>query len=324
MSRTTPEDARVTFRGATVREALTALRAHLGEEALVLAVDREGDEFVVTASHGSQPDDVAPRPVADSANVDRLRRAGFSMAYARDVSRTGGSHDEVTQRLVQDVAVYPRRGCRDGDASGRRVFVFAGPTGVGKTTTLAKLAGRLVHDAGVEPVLITLDTYRVAAVEQLRAYADLLGLPFRVARDADALQRALDDTARHPVCLIDTAGRSPLDAARVNELAAWLHDGDQVERFLCLSATTAPALVRDIVARFSALDPDACIFTKLDENPCFGALLETAHEHGLRIAYVTDGQEVPDDLHVADARDLVTRVLAGERVFERSRMEVLA
>ncbi len=315
------------FRGASVQRALQALRSAWGDDALVLDVTRNGDQYVVHAER-SQPGSLHdPSPSGRAHATWMLREAGFPGSFVSDVMRRWTSRSpspfEVTRILEQMIPIYPRRGCVEaGTARGRRFLLFMGPTGVGKTTTLAKLAGRLVQEAQVRPGLITLDTYRVAAVDQLRAYADMMRLPMAVASDRAEFRTALDRQKRCPVVLIDTAGRGQNDLERLGHLDELLSEHDQLEVFLCLSSTTAPSVLDDIMERFGSLKPDACVLTKLDENRAFGHLLAAAIEARMPVAYVTAGQEVPRDLEAANARGLIAQVLP--KVASDSTMEVVA
>jgi len=191
--------------------------------------------------------------------------------------------------------------------------VIVGPTGVGKTTTIAKLAAQLVHQHQRRVGIITIDTYRVGAQDQLRAYADLLDVPLQVAATPAQFTRALADFADYDHILIDTAGRSPADATRVHELRAFCRAAADAPGglavLLAVPATCGRAEFAAVVERFSVLPLTHSVVTKLDECAAPGRLYGCLRRHSLEPAYFTTGQEVPADIAVGDARLVVDRLL---------------
>lgn len=194
----------------------------------------------------------------------------------------------------------------------RRTVALVGPTGVGKTTTVAKLAAtfKLVH--GLQLGLVTVDTYRIAAVEQLRTYAEIIGVPLKVASTAAELRTALDALGAVDLVLIDTAGRSPRDGEKLAELSSILASARPDEVHLVLSATTSPKGVRAIVDQFGQVHPDRLILTKVDESQGVGGVLSVIGQSTLPISYVTTGQAVPDDIEAADRQRLAAWILDAE------------
>ena len=188
------------------------------------------------------------------------------------------------------------------------VMALVGPTGVGKTTTIAKLAARYVLEHGKDSVgLITTDNFRVAAHEQLRSYARILGVPLRVATDKDELNDALYDLRNKKLVLIDTAGVS-LHDSQLREQLDLLNSGSKsIHMFLALAANTQRSVLNDVVTTFKQSKLDGCILTKIDETTSLGGAISVAAEHNLPIAYYCDGQKVPDDLHIARAHNLVSK-----------------
>ena len=180
-----------------------------------------------------------------------------------------------------------------------RVTALVGPTGVGKTTTLAKLAARAARERGESIAIVTIDTYRIAAVEQLRAYADLLRAPFEVAFTPLDVRRALDKHAAVDRVFIDTSGRSPFDAEALVKLRGTL-EAARPSCALCLPAGARRVDSAAALEAFAALGPDALILTKWDETRVPGETLSLAIEQGLSVSHVTVGQEVPDDIVAAD------------------------
>jgi flagellar biosynthesis protein FlhF len=190
-----------------------------------------------------------------------------------------------------------------------RVVALVGPTGVGKTTTIAKLAANYRLRENKSVGLITVDTYRIAAVEQLRTYAEIIDLPMEVVstpremREAVARMRSLD------LVLMDTAGRSPKDDVRIQELKAILVEANPAEVHLVLSAVGSAKSLTTTAERFAAVGTTAMIVTKLDEATGLGNLLSVARSCQLPVSYVTDGQNVPDDIQVAQKHTLAQQIL---------------
>ncbi len=190
------------------------------------------------------------------------------------------------------------------------VIAIIGPTGVGKTTTLAKLASRYALSHGNRHVaLISTDNYRIGAQEQLTNYARILDVPIRSAENSEELNVALNTFADKRLILIDTAGMSQRDV-RISEQLSLLRSGRRkVRSMLTLSATTQHASIKQAIKAFDAAKPDAMILTKLDEAGSLGAMLSAIVESKLKVSYVTDGQRVPEDLHLARPHSLVSRTV---------------
>jgi len=192
------------------------------------------------------------------------------------------------------------------------VVALLGSTGVGKTTTVAKIAARFAMRHGAEQVaLLTTDSFRVGAVEQLRTYARLMGIPVRVVGARDELRTALEDLSGRRLVLIDTAGMSQRDI-RLSEQLALLQGGSPAVRaFLVLSATAQRPALEEVVTAFRGAPLEGCIVTKLDEATGLGGVLSVVVEQRLRVAYVSDGQRVPEDLRPARAHHLVSKAVSA-------------
>ena len=190
--------------------------------------------------------------------------------------------------------------------------VFVGPTGVGKTTTLAKLAARYSLYHGEKVGIITIDHYRIGAIEQLRTYADITGLPLEVVMSPKDLRTALGKMSGYQRVLIDTAGRGTLNTRHINELANYLQYIPEAEIFLVVSATTKARDLRLIVNNFKQMKYNKLIFTKLDETQSYGNLLNCSYITGLPLVYLTNGQSVPDDLELADAEKVTDLILGAD------------
>jgi flagellar biosynthesis protein FlhF len=201
----------------------------------------------------------------------------------------------------------------------RRVVAMVGPTGVGKTTTIAKLAAhfRLVEQRRVG--LITLDTFRAGAVDQLRTYSDVIGVPMRSASNRVELISAIEAFTDLELVLIDTAGRSPRDEPRIQELRDLLSDGAIDEVHLVLSLSGSYRTLVSMAERFQILRPTRLLLTKLDEAAGMGALYSAARGIDLPLSYVTTGQDVPDDIERAAAGRCARLVLGLEDLSEASK-----
>jgi flagellar biosynthesis protein FlhF len=191
----------------------------------------------------------------------------------------------------------------------KRVVAFVGPTGVGKTTSIAKLAARLALQKKKKVVLMTMDGYRIGAVEQLRSYAGLMGIPFRFVEDVSELPHAIEENSQRDYILIDTAGRGPRDLDAMAGLADFLKRSDYIERHLVLSAATKPSDLRRIMDHFEICRPGHLLFTKLDETSTPGPILNELVRTQKSFSYYTDGQKVPDDLHAVPRERLMDIVL---------------
>ncbi len=191
----------------------------------------------------------------------------------------------------------------------KRAVVFVGPTGVGKTTSIAKLAARLALKHRKKVVLLSLDGYRIGAVEQLKTYAGLMGMPFRFVRDVAELSRAIGECAQRDFILVDTPGHGPRNAGPVLELGGFLETFRDAECHLVLSATTKQRDIPEITSRFQCCEPDHLLFTKLDETTSLGPILNELVRTGKSSRYYSDGQRVPEDFHVAPPERIVNLVL---------------
>jgi flagellar biosynthesis protein FlhF len=195
----------------------------------------------------------------------------------------------------------------------RRVIALVGATGVGKTTTIAKLAANFRLRGGIKLGLVTVDTYRVAAVEQLRTYAEIIDLPMKVVTNPLEMRRALDELAGLDLVLIDTAGRSPKDELQIQELKSLLAEAHVDEVHLVLSMTSSRQSLEAAADKFKAAGTTAVILTKLDEASGMGAILSLARRVELPISYLTNGQDVPDDIEPAHPRRIARLILGQER-----------
>lgn len=286
-----------------VLEELAALRTHV-------------DHLVAEGGGGSS----FPTPLR--AHYRHLVDRGVNAALARRLLRR--IHDgfsaaeqadalKVRLQLIEDIrAAIPVHGRIPVRATGPTVIGLLGPTGVGKTTTIAKLAAQYALSDRRTVGLITADTYRIAAVEQLRVYAEIIDVPLEVAMTPGEMRAALARFHDRDVVLIDTPGRSPQDTTSLAELRALVEAARPDHAALCVSATTHADEVPNIVARFGVVPPQSLILTKLDETLHPGWVLNTCAALATPVTYVTTGQNVPDDIEVADSTRLVSRILGDE------------
>lgn len=197
-----------------------------------------------------------------------------------------------------------------GIATDTRIVYIAGPTGVGKTTTIAKLAAEQLFKQGRKVGLITSDTYRISAVEQLRTYASILNMPLEVVQSPGDLQRAMFRLEGCDLVLMDTAGRNYRNEMLVAELQSLLAKELKSETFLVLSLTSKSRDMKKIAEHFGRYQLDKVIFTKLDETGSYGPLFNVLNDYPLKLSYITNGQNVPDDLLMA-TREQIAGMLMG-------------
>jgi len=192
-----------------------------------------------------------------------------------------------------------------------RTIVLVGPTGVGKTTTIAKLAARAKINEKRRVGLITLDTFRIAAVDQLEKYAEIIGLPLLVATNPRELEEAVEEfrAKKTDMVFIDSAGRSPRDELKMTELREFLSVLPEAEVHLVLSTTTHGKTILSTANRFSGIGFQKVILTKVDETISFGSLVNALVSIGRPVSFVTDGQNVPDDIVTSDPERLADLVL---------------
>lgn len=198
------------------------------------------------------------------------------------------------------------------NGSAPHVVALLGPTGVGKTTTIAKLAAYFSLQKGMRVSLITADTYRISAVEQLKTYAEIMGLQLEIVYAPQELAKALAKCKGSQLVLLDTAGRSPKNQEQLEELQLLLSQVPQAEKHLVLSLTTCNRDALEIAKRFSVCAPDKVLFTKLDEASRCGVILNVLQQFPMKLSYVTNGQNVPDDLQIVSPAWLAKELLRGD------------
>ena len=324
------------YRRATLKDALRAVREELGPDALVLStrevtatgvrglIGRREIELTAAAERPMVPDTrhsdpepvMTPQRSRSDRAIDqiaaRLEASGLSVELAREIAkshpvtrRRGADTDSLKTTLARELSTIAA-----GDEPYAPIEVFVGPPGVGKTTTIAKIAAQERARRGQRLALLGADGFRVGAIEQLRLYADILGAQFSAARTPDEFARALDDAA-HPM-LVDTAGRSPSDDV-AREMFRVLGTRTDVRAHLVLPATTSPRAAEKMFERFADARPTRVVLTRLDEVDSIGPLVSVLRARQLPLSFFGTGQNVPADLHRVTAPVLADWVM-GEMV----------
>ena len=267
--------------------------------------------------------ELSRRDPAKACALQMLLTAGFGAELGRrltDPMPDGIDEQEGTRWLVSEINRNLLTAGTDNDIIDRGgVYAIVGPTGVGKTTTTAKLAARAVVRHGADRVaLLTTDTYRIGAHEQLRIYGRILGVTTCVVRDAAELKTTLSDLRGKHMVLIDTIGMSQRDRMVAEQASALASSGGNVKRMLLLNATCNGDTLEDVVRCYEPGSIEGCILTKLDEAQSIGAAMDVVIRNRLALHFVANGQRVPEDLHVPNRQYLIHRALraaSGSSVF---------
>lgn len=220
---------------------------------------------------------------------------------------------EIYQRMILKMG---RPYVIEDDGKGPKVIYFVGPTGVGKTTTIAKIASSFRLEKKKRIALLTADTYRIAAAEQLRTYANILQVPFRVVYTADEIRTSLEDFSDYDYILVDTTGHSPNNEAQrenMNDLIDAVGEDIKKEIFLVLSASTKYKDLMKTADKYKDLEDIKLIFTKLDETSTLGNIYNLKMYTGASLSYVTCGQNVPDDISYFNPQATVRQLLGGKK-----------
>lgn len=249
--------------------------------------------------------------------MGELHRKGLERSAVRTVmeqvepeAKKGGTVEAIRSFLPQAFKkVIKCAGPLAFKKNSPRIIALVGPTGVGKTTTIAKLAANYALRENHRAALITIDNFRVGAVEQLKTYSRIMGVPVEVATTPAELEAAIELHSDKDLILIDTAGRSHKDNEKIEELRSFLESRFAIEIHLCLAATTRDRELQEVVERFGVLPISRVIFTKLDESESYGGIVNAHLRTKFPLSYFTTGQRVPEDLEIATPGKLAGLVL---------------
>ena len=285
-----------------MKNLMTDIKSRMYEVEVIKGMPEQVQQFYETLINNNVDRDIALKVVNSVAS--RLPKDGISDdAWARDVCL------HTLQEVIQQVQPIQVKAERKG-----MIVFLVGPTGVGKTTTIAKLAANLTFLDSKSVALITLDTYRVSAAEQLRTFAEIIGIPISVVFTPTDLMLAIEQYREKDLIFVDTAGRSPYNSEQMEELREFVNIARPDETILVMSVTTDNNDLIKIYQRFQSIGVDKLIFTKLDETYNYGSILNALYEIKKPIAYFTTGQNVPDDIEVPDALRLAQRLLRRDEV----------
>lgn len=282
----------------------------------------ESESLVEDLSRASTKPPASDPPTALSQVYDDLLAAEVEEAFANELIES--VRNSLSTPELNDATLVKSRATRlledEFQCSGpirittglRRVVALVGPTGVGKTTTIAKLAADFHLREKQRVGLITVDTYRIAAVDQLRTYADIIDLPMEVVSTPREMRTALSRLADLDLILMDTAGRSPQDDLRIQELKAMLREAQADEVHIVLSGVASPASMKQAAEQFTKAGATSLLFTKIDESTGLGNLLPVVRSSKLPISYITNGQDVPEDITSASRGKLARAILGAD------------
>jgi flagellar biosynthesis protein FlhF len=302
------------------------VKRSLGADALILSSRRlEGPPalFEVRATAAARiatpapAGEDAPRaPASPRSVLERvLEQNEVPAALTKEILGRAGSLSRSLREAREDLERVVRASVEfAGPAHAARVVAMVGPTGVGKTTTIAKLAARDALIDRMSVVLVSTDGYRIGGADQLARYADLIGVPFEVADDAQSLAKVLARYRSVDRIYIDTAGRAPRDKPAIDAMVTMLRNaGETISVHLCLTASTRAGELSQALERHAVLKPCALCFTKVDEAFCMGGMLVASIKSQLPLSWFTTGQRVPEDIEAATSSRLAG-LLCGEEV----------
>jgi flagellar biosynthesis protein FlhF len=294
-----PPGERLSTEVAELRRELEAMRRTLTRAAFQrtdwLGASAGASEAYASLNLADIPAELAAEIV--EATERRLQRA-----------KVPGRFDQaLADELASRIAVTPTLGCGD---STPRIVCLVGPPGSGKTTTLVKLAVNYGLACRRPAVLLSTDNYRVAAAEQLRSYAAILGIGFELTETVRALSQAIEESRNKDLVLIDTPGLGPADLESAGELARFLVTRGDIDTHLVLAATIKPAEMTRMVEKFAPFHPGRLLFTRIDETLTFGPIYAQAVRSSLPLSFFSNGQRIPEDLRAVTLDGLVEMLLA--------------
>ena len=233
-----------------------------------------------------------------------------------NIMKAGNSVDYILSNVYQKLILkFGQPKPIDLSGSKPKVVFVIGPTGVGKTTTIAKIASKYKVEQGKKVAFLTADTYRIAAAEQLRTYANILNEPFTIIYSAEEMNQAIANVEDYDLVLVDTAGfshKSESQRKDIKELIDSVDEAYDKSVYLVLSATTKYRDLLDIIDIYKEISEFKIIFTKLDETSTYGNLLNVKLYSDAELSYITNGQNVPDDIEIFDTQKIVKNLLGGK------------
>ncbi len=287
-------------------EELLSLRAEL--QSMRGLLERQLHDVTWNAKVGQSPilSDTYRRLISFGVSTQVARRL---IQLVGDVKDVGSAWKYAMGYLSSQIPVMPDNLLLEGG-----VYALVGPTGSGKTTSIGKLAARYVMQYGADEVaLISTDTYRVAAHEQLRAFGRILDVPVKILPEGGDLGALLRQLKRKSLVLIDTAGLSPEKVENCQQLAALASISEQVTTLLTVAATSQAKAMQIAYKQYTKAEIDGCLITKVDEAVSLGEAISFTVEKRLPVAYISDGQKIPDDIYPVDVDDLIERALDCEK-----------
>lgn len=328
-----------TFEAPTLEEAITAVKRELGPDAVILETKQKKSAFgLLNKTSFEVKATVALKGTAFASSrvitrkseledylaslLSRLMRSGISqkntkviadalIPYLKEGSLRSESEilSKLAERIRSFVKVAPSLSERIQHGKNPRVVTFVGPTGVGKTTTLAKVAADVLKTRKVRVILATMDTYKVGAVEHLESYAKFLGLPFVVCKTPHEALELAGSLRSTDLLFLDTLGAGPRENIKLSEMS-FLFSQIEAETHLCVSVTTQERDMKDILSRFSLFRPSYLLATKLDETYSLGEFYNAYVCQPMPLSYFTVGQRVPQDIEPARKEAFVDRLLS--------------
>ena len=252
---------------------------------------------------------------------EHLLAQGVEIEFCKNlinkIAQNNSEDKDLSKVKVEDLKKELLKIIGDGQgiqiAKKSKVVAFIGPTGVGKTTTIAKLAAKFSLEKDIEVGMITADTYRIAAVQQLKTYSDIMNIPLKVVYNEEELKETMNsEFADKDLILLDTAGSSWSDKMQLGRLKSFTNKNIIDETHLLLSLNTKKEDIDKVLSRFSNLDADKILITKIDETTTYGDLINIRKKYNLPYSYITYGQDVPDDINEANKEDLLDYLLGDK------------
>ncbi len=328
------------YEAPTIKEALHRIKIELGADAVIFSSRMMTSnknplkKYVEVMAAVDRDDTIQPlhEPVSCFGDVQmeacvpvfsnylkNLLMAGFNhetawylIGEASSEYHKAGKNKSFKNILLDRIAFHvPVAGPVSLNRTGRKIIAFIGPTGVGKTTTLAKIAARFSIAGSVKVKIITMDTYRIAAAEQLTIYGRIMGLPVNVAASPAELKKEIMADDNTNLVLIDTAGRNFRDRKMIDDLKKWINKYEEIESHLLLSATTRHDVISKTIESFNNSRVDRIIITKIDESPSIGHLYNCLMSAKKPVSYLTIGQKVPEDIKPATSDLLASLFFNG-------------